>query len=99
MATIPTILTEPILVAKLPLPPDVAEEVERICRSRRFTRRDRARLEEQVRLQHHYGGHGIVVTADPPGLQIHAIDLDNPEAYHELRERLRAQGYRHVLSL
>jgi hypothetical protein len=99
MATIPTTLSEPILVASLPLPPDVAEEVETLCRSDRLTRRERAVIEEDARLRHHYSGHSVVATAGPHGLQIHAIDIENPDANHELRERLRAQGHRHVLDL
>jgi hypothetical protein len=32
----------------------------------------------------------------PPGLQIHAIDLDDPDQIRELTQRLHAQGYHHV---
>jgi hypothetical protein len=99
MATIPTTLSVPIRVADLPLPPDVAEEVERICRSDRLSRPERARVEEDIKLRHHYGGHYVVVTADRHGLQIHAIDLENPDEVHGLKHRLAAQGHRHILSL
>lgn len=99
MATIPTTLSEPILVAELPLPPDVAEEVERCCRSRHYTRSERAAVEVDIRLRHHYAGRFVVATAGPQGLQIHAIDLEDPDEVHELTHRLHAQGHRHVLSL
>ena len=99
MATIPTTLSEPILVANLPLPPDVAEDVERICRSNRLVRKERARFEQDIKLSHHYAGHFVVATAGTRGLEIHAIDLDDPDEIHELTKRLRAQGHRHVLSL
>jgi hypothetical protein len=99
MATIPTTLSEPIRVADLPLPPDVAQEVEEICRSRPYTRSERAAIGEDVKLRHHYAGHFLIATADPDGLQIHAIDLDNPDEVNELYEGLRARGHCHVLSL
>src|SRR5439155_570747 len=83
--------SEPILVANLPLPPDVAEDVERICRSNRLVRKERARFEQDIKLSHHYAGHSVVATAGPRGLEIHAIDLDDPDEIHELTERLPAQ--------
>jgi hypothetical protein len=99
MATIPTTLSDPIRVADLPLPQDVAQEVEEICRSRPYTRSERAAVEEDIKLRHHYAGHFLIATAGPQGLQIHAIDLDNPEDVKEIYDRLRSQGHRHVLSL
>jgi hypothetical protein len=99
MATIPTTLSEPILVANLPLPPDRAKEVEEICRSRSCTRRERAAVEEDLKLRYHYAGHFVMATVGAHGLQIHAIDLENPDEVYELRKQLRAQGYRHILSL
>jgi hypothetical protein len=99
MATIPTTLTEPIRVANLPLPPDLAEMLHRHWRSCRYTAHERAALEDDFKLRYHYAGHSIEVTADPPGLLIHAIDLENPDEAYELRKRLRAQGYRLILSL
>jgi hypothetical protein len=99
MATIPTTLSEPILVADLPLPPDVAEALERYCCSRRFTRRERTAIVEDLKLRHHYVGHSVVATAGPRGLEVHAIDLEDSAENYKLRKRLRAQGYRNVLSL
>jgi hypothetical protein len=99
MATIPTTLSEPILVANLPLPPEVAKEAEEICRSRRYTPRERAAVEEDLKLRYHYAGRFVMATVGPHGLQIHAIDLDNPDRVYELRKQLRAQGYRYILSL
>jgi hypothetical protein len=99
MASPPTTLTEPILVASLPLPPDVAAEVDCICRADRLGARERAAVEEEFKLSHHYAGHFVMATAGPRGLQIHAIDLDDPDEIHALRTRLLAQGHRHVLSL
>jgi hypothetical protein len=40
-----------------------------------------------------------MATAGPRGLEIHAIDLGNPDEVHELSQRLRGQGHRHVLCL
>lgn len=99
MATVPTTLTEPIRVADLPLPPDLAAMLDCDWRSDGYTARERAFLEEDVKLRYHYAGHSIVATADSPGLLIHAIDLENPDEAHELRERLRAQGYRLIYGL
>jgi hypothetical protein len=99
MATIPTTLSEPIRVANLPLPPDLAEMLDKHWRSCGYTARERAAAEDKFKLDYHYAGHIIEATADPPGLLIHAIDLENPDEAHELRERLRAQGYRLILSL
>lgn len=99
MATVPTTLSKPIRVANLPLPPDFAAMLDKDWRSRGYTARERAFLEEDVKLRYHYAGHSIEATADPPGLLIHAIDLENPDEIHELRERLRAQGYRGVFGL
>lgn len=99
MATVPKTLTEPIRVANLPLPPDVVAMLDRHWPSGRHTARERAAVEDDFKLDYHYAGHFIIVTADPPGLQIHAIDLDNPDEVHELHERLRAQGYRHIISI
>jgi hypothetical protein len=99
MATVPTLLTKPIRVADLPLPSDVAEEVEQICRAKRLTGRKRTDVEEDIKLRHHYAGHIVVATADLPGLQIHSIDLENPDEVHELKKRLHAQGYRYVYTL
>jgi hypothetical protein len=99
MATVPTILTAPILVANLPLPPDIVAFVDRHWRSCRFTKRERAFLEEDIRLSLYYAGHYVVATAGSHGLEIHAIDLDNPDEIHELKTRLREKGYHHILSL
>jgi hypothetical protein len=99
MATTPTSLPKPILVANLPLPPDIAEEVAGICRQRRYTRSERAAVEEDLKLRHHYAGHFVLATAGPHGLQIHAIGLENPDEVNDLCKRLRAQGHRHILSL
>jgi hypothetical protein len=99
MATTPASLPEPLLVANLPLPPDIAEEVAGICRQRRYTRHERAAVEEDLKLRHHYAGHFVIATAGPHGLQIHAIDLEDPDEVHELKKRLGAQGHRHILSL
>ncbi len=99
MATIPRTLSEPIRVSNLPLPPDLAAMLDEHWRSRGYTARERAFLEEDVKLRYHYAGHNIKATADPPGLLIHAIDLENPDEAYELRKRLRAQGYRLIYSL
>jgi hypothetical protein len=99
MATVPTTLSEPIRVANLPLPPELAEMLDKHWRECRCTARERAFLEEDIKLRYHYAGHIIEATADPPGLLIHAIDLENPDEVHELTKRLRAQGYRHVFTL
>jgi hypothetical protein len=99
MATTPTILSEPIRVADLPLPADVAELIARSCRSCRLSRRERAAVEEDCKLSHHYAGHFVVATAGPRGLEIRAIDLEGPDEVNELTRRLLAQGHRHVLCL
>jgi len=99
MATIPTTLSEPILVANLPLPQDVAAEAEEHCRFHGYTGSERVFIEEDFKLSHHYAGHFVVATAGPRGLEIHAIDLEDPDENYELRERLRAQGYRSILCL
>lgn len=99
MATVSPILTEPIRVANLPLPPDLAAELEQHWRACRYTASERLFLEEDVKLRYHYAGHMIEATADLPGLLIHAIDLEDPDEVHELRECLRAQGYRYVVGL
>jgi hypothetical protein len=97
MATVPTILSEPILVANLPLPPDVAKEVEEICR--KYRRRERAAVAAEIKLSHHYAGHYVVATYGPRGLEIHAIDLENPDEIDELHKRLHARGYHNIHSL
>ena len=96
MATIPTTLSEPILVANLPLPPDLAAALDSHWRACRFTASERAFLEDDVKLRHHYAGHHVIATAGPQRLQIHAIDLEDPEQIQDLKQRLRAQGYHHV---
>ena len=68
-------------------------------RSSRLSRRERARQEEEDKLSHHYAGHSVIVAGGRRGLEIHAIDLEDPDEVHEVHQRLRAQGYRHVLSL
>jgi hypothetical protein len=99
MATVPSILSEPILVANLPLPPEEAAELERYLRSGRFTRSERAFVEENFKLRHHYAGRFVVATAGRSGLQIHAIDLESPDEVDELTKRLQAQGHHNVLCL
>ena len=99
MTTTPTILSEPILVANLPLPPEDAAWLERELRSRRLKRSEREFIEDDIKLSHHYAGHYVIATAGPHRLQIHAIDLEDPDQIHELKQRLRAEGHRHVLSL
>jgi hypothetical protein len=99
MATVPTILSEPIQVADLPLPPDVAREVEEILRSHPYSRRERRIIKEDLIVRHHYAGHHVIVTTGPRGLQIHAIDLETPEEVREAYQRLRDQGHRNVMSL
>jgi hypothetical protein len=98
MATIPTTLFEPIRVADLPLPPDLATMMDKIWNSGDYTARERAWLEDDFKLRYHYAGHSIVATADPR-LLIHAIDLENPDEVHEIHERLHSQGHRNVLCL
>jgi hypothetical protein len=97
MATTGTILDKPIRVADLTLPPEIAEMVARD--SHKYTRRERIVIEEDVKLDYHYSGHYVIATDGPQGLLIHAIDLENPDDSYAVRQRLRAQGYRHVLSL
>ena len=99
MATIPTTLSEPIRVANLPLPQEVAAMLDRHWRACRFTASERAAVEEDLKLSHHYAGHYVIATAGPRGLEIHALDLEDPDEIHELKKRLSARGYRHVLSL
>ena len=99
MATTPSTLSEPIRVANLPLPPDLAAQLDSHWRSCRFSRSERAFLEDDVKLRHHYAGHYVIATAGPRGLEIHAIDLEDPDEINELHKRLSAKGYRHVLSL
>lgn len=96
MATVSPILTEPIRAANLPLPPDIAAMLDKHWRECRYTARERAMLRDEFKLRFHYTGHFIVATTDPPGLQIHAIDLENADEVHELHKRLHAQGHRHV---
>jgi hypothetical protein len=97
MSTIPATLAEPILVAKLPLPPDVAEEVATILKER--PRRDRVAVEEDIKLRYHYAGHFVITSVGRHGLQIHAVDLENPEEIAELQKRMEAQGYRQIFCL
>jgi hypothetical protein len=98
MATISGVLSEPIRVADLPLPPDVAEEVEAICRT--YSRRYRAVVRDDIKLRYLYAGHRVIVTtAYPPGLQIHAIDLETADEVNEVYRHLHAQGHRNVTSL
>jgi hypothetical protein len=99
MATIPTTLAEPIVVANLTVPPDVAKLVEEINRERGYTRSERAAVIEDIKLRHHFGGHYVLATAGRGGLQIHAIDLATSDEIHELNQRLYARGHRHVFSL
>ena len=96
MATIPTCLPEPLLLANLPLPPDEAEELERYCRSSRYTGSDRRAVEEEFKLSHFYAGHFVIATASAHGLEIHAVDLEGPDEVNELAKRLRVQGHRYV---
>jgi hypothetical protein len=96
MTTLQTSLPEPILLMNLPLPKEVAEEVDQYCRSCGYTGGERAAVEEEFKLSLHYGGRFVIATTGPNGLEIHAIDLDNPDEVNELTRRLLAQGYRHV---
>jgi hypothetical protein len=66
MATTPTTLFEPILVANLPLPLGPAAELDSHWRTCGFTARGRAAVEEDFKLRHHYAGHFVVATAGPP---------------------------------
>jgi hypothetical protein len=99
MATTPCTLTEPIRVADLPLPPEVAASLDKHSRTCGFTARECAMVEDDFKLRYHYAGHFIMATAGPSGLLIHAIDLENPDEVRELSDRLNAQGHRHVLCL
>jgi hypothetical protein len=56
MATLPTTLSDPIRVANLPLPPDLAAQLDRHWRSCRFTASERAAVEDDVKLRYHYAG-------------------------------------------
>ncbi len=98
MATVPA-LSEPILVANLPLPAAVAGDLEGHLRSHRFTPSERADIADNVKLRHHYAGHHVVATAGPRGLEIHAIDLDDANQIRECKQRLAAQGFRNIFSL
>ncbi len=66
MATVPTTLSEPIRVANLSLPPDLAALLDRHWRACRFTAHERAMVEDDFKLRYHYAGHFILATADPP---------------------------------
>jgi hypothetical protein len=97
--TTPIIPAEPICVVDLPLPPDLAELLAESIRTSGYTRSQRRAVEEDFKLNHHYAGHYILATSGPRGLEIHAIDLEGPDQAREHTERLRAQGYRNILSL
>jgi hypothetical protein len=98
MATVSGILSEPIRVADLPVPPDIAAEIEVLCESHSRRRRDAAR--DYLKLRYLYAGHFVIATTGyPPGLQIHAIDLETAEETRAVYRRLHAQGRRDVISL
>ncbi|HKI34438.1 MAG TPA: hypothetical protein VKA46_21465 [Gemmataceae bacterium] len=99
MAITSGVLSEPIRVADLPLPPDVAEEIEAICRSRPYTRSQRAAVRDDLKLSYLYAGHYVIATTGSPGLQIHAIDLETADEVNDVYKRLCAQGHRDVISL
>jgi hypothetical protein len=99
MATASLILSEPIRVADLPLSPEDTALLEQDLRSGRYTRSEREFIEDDVKLSEHYAGHYVIATAGPHRLQIHAVDLDDPDQIHEFSQRLRAEGHRHVLHL
>ncbi len=101
MATISGVLSEPIRVANLPLPPDVAAEVEAICRSlpKTYTRSERTAVRDDLKLRALYAGHRIIATTGSPGLTIHAIDLETADEVRDVYRRLRARGHRDVSSL
>ncbi len=99
MPTTPTRLSEPIVLADLPLPPDVAGEIETYCREHRLHGRQREDFEEEVRLSHFFSGNYVVAALGPRGLEIHAIDSEEPDGIYELRKRLRAEGNPDVISL
>jgi hypothetical protein len=53
------------------LPPDMKEEVERICRKYRCrTPADRRPLEDAIKLQHFYGGQDVASMVTPRGTLI-----------------------------
>jgi hypothetical protein len=55
----------------LTLPPELAKEVEDICREGRYRKgRDRRRIEEDIKLQHFYGGQCVGILDTPEGMVI-----------------------------
>jgi hypothetical protein len=96
VSTTPTILAEPILVANLPLCPEDAHLFDVYVRSHGLSRRERASVTENFKLRCNYAGHYIIATTGPKGMQIHAIDLEDPGQVDDLTKRLRAQGYHNI---
>lgn len=88
------------LVRELPAPPDLASEIEAMCRRRGFVRgRWRDWVADQLKLQYHYGGKTVAVTQTERGLVVLAAgdSLDSPEIAG-LRESLtREENERTVL--
>jgi hypothetical protein len=88
-----------MLLRDQPTPPEVQAALERYGRHRRLRGRAWAEAEEQLKLRFYYGGQSVIATPIPQGLLVHAVELTDPDAVHALRQRLRGQGHRTVLSL
>jgi len=69
MATVPAVLSEPIVVANLPLPPEIAAAIEARCHVHRYNKRDRVTVMEDAKVRYHYAGHFLIATEDRHGMK------------------------------
>jgi hypothetical protein len=69
----------------MPLPPDMQQEVERLCKTQRCRKpADRLRVEEEVKFRFFFGGRDVLFMETPKGnLILHVGDYESPEFHQE----------------
>jgi hypothetical protein len=93
------IRSKQVALADLPTPPDLAQAVEDCCASlgRRRGRRERQRVEDELKLQYYFGGQHIVSFLGPKGRTVIVMEGISPDDWRRWRQQLtRVERDRYV---
>jgi hypothetical protein len=86
------------LLRDFPTPPEVVEALDRYCRRYHCGKRDRAKAEQDLKLQYHFGGRTVYAVPTPQGLQILAAGFPDSEEFRAQVEQVHRHGYPNLVT-
>src|SRR5436305_8528363 len=89
----------PVRVKDLPVPPDLAVEIEQYCARRGwFRKRDREQVAEEIKFQYYFGGNCVAYQATPEGRIVLAVGrMDSAEFWKVLHALSREEFCRTIV--